>query len=229
MVAIFAHRGARRSAPENTEEAFQLAVELGADGIELDVRLTVDRVAIVHHDPTLTDGRVISDIPFRELPHSIPSLQAALDACGGSVTVNVEIKNSPHEQSFDSEFEVVRRVVDELDIRADDGGRWLVSSFNLATLNEFHRLRPEIRSAFLTAGEPESGLETAIEHEHCVWHPWWQDVSADLVAAAHDHGITVNVWTCNEPEHIERMIGWGVDGIITDVPDVALSVRDQVR
>ena len=57
MTLIFAHRGARLTAPENTEVAFQLAAELGADGIELDVRLTADGVAVIHHDPHLVDGR----------------------------------------------------------------------------------------------------------------------------------------------------------------------------
>jgi len=226
--AIFAHRGARRAAPENTEAAFQVAVELGADGIELDVRLTADGVAIIHHDPSLADGRNLHELSLRDLPHHVPSLLAALDACG-SLIVNIELKNSQAESFYDRDFDVVRRVIDELDTRSDDAARWLVSSFDLATLNEFHRLRPEIPTAFLTAGEPESGLSTAIDGGHSAWNPWWQDVRVDLVETAHEHGVAVNAWTCNGPEDIERLIGWGVDGVITDVPDIALLVRDRVR
>jgi glycerophosphoryl diester phosphodiesterase len=228
VTAIFAHRGARLAAPENTEAAFQLAVEFGVDGIELDVRLTADGVAIIHHDPSLADGRNLHDLSLRDLPQRIPSLQSALDACG-SVIVNIELKNSLTEPCYDPDFEVVHRVIDELDLRIDDVARWLVSSFDLATLDEFHRLRPEIPTAFLTAGEPESGLSRAIDGGHSAWHPWWQEITFELVAEAHDHGISVNAWTCNDPEDIERLIGWGIDGIITDVPDVGLLVRDQGR
>ena len=228
MTAIFAHRGARRAAPENTEIAFQLAVEMGADGIELDVRLTADGVAIIHHDPSLTDGRNLHNLSLRDLPERIPSLQTALDACG-SVIVNIELKNSLTEPCYDPNFEVVHRVIDELDLRSDDVARWLVSSFDLATLDEFHRLRPEIPTAFLTSGDPEIGLSRAINGGHSAWHPWWQDVSIELVVEAQDHGLAVNAWTCNEPEDIERLIGWGIDGIITDVPDIGLLIRDQLR
>ena len=228
MTAIFAHRGARRAAPENTEAAFQVAVEFGADGIELDVRMTADGVAIVHHDPFLADGRNLHELSLRDLPQHIPSLPAALDACG-SLVVNIELKNSQSDPVYDAEFEVVHRVVDELDARSEDVARWLISSFDLATLDEFHRLRPEVPTAFLTSGAPEVGLTSTIDHGHIAWHPWWQDLTAELVDAAHQHGIAVNVWTCNDPGQIERLLEWGVDGLITDVPDVALSVRDRIR
>ena len=64
---MIAHRGASAAAPENTVEAFRLAGELGADWVELDARLGGDGVVVVHHDACLTDGRVISTVPFAEL------------------------------------------------------------------------------------------------------------------------------------------------------------------
>lgn len=224
--AIFAHRGARRVAPENTEAAFQMAVELGADGIELDVRLTVDGVAVIHHDAALVDGSILCDLPFRDLPDSVPSLRAALDACG-SVIVNIELKHSPNEPNYDTNFDIVQRVIDELDVRNDDPSRWLISSFDLATVNEFLRLRPEVPTAILTIGEPKTGLAHTIQHGHSAWHPWWEDLNDELVSMAHDHGVTVHAWTCNEPEQIASLLELGVDGVITDVPDIALAVRDQ--
>ena len=102
MTLIFAHRGARLAAPENTEVAFQLAGELGADGIELDVRVTADGVAVIHHDPRLADGREVHALDLRALPHSIPTLHAGLDACG-SLTVNIELKNSRHDPAYDGD------------------------------------------------------------------------------------------------------------------------------
>ena len=164
MTLIYAHRGARLAAPENTEVAFQLAGELGADGIELDVRLTADDVAVIHHDShLLMDERFTPSI--YALPHSIPTLHSGLDACG-SLTVNIELKNSRYDPAYDSDLAVVHRVIEELDTRADDPSRWLVSSFDLETLNEFHRLRPEIPTAFLTSRTPEPGLSLAVEHSH---------------------------------------------------------------
>ena len=228
MTLIFAHRGARLTAPENTEVAFQLAGELGADGIELDVRLTADGVAVIHHDPHLVDGREVHALELRALPHSVPTLHAGLDACG-SLTVNIELKNSRYDPAYDSDLAVVHQVIEELDTRADDPSRWLVSSFDLETLNEFHRLRPEIPTAFLTSRTPEPGLSLAVEHSHSAWHPRWEDLTPELLLAAHDLGIRVNVWTCNEPDDLERLINWGVDAVITDAPDVARSVRDRLR
>jgi glycerophosphoryl diester phosphodiesterase len=228
VTLIFAHRGARLAAPENTEVAFQLAGELGADGIELDVRLTADGVAVIHHDPHLADGREVHELDLRALPYSVPTLHAGLDACG-SLTVNIELKNSRYDPAYDSDLAVVHRVIEELDTRAHDPSRWLVSSFDLETLNEFHRLRPEIPTGFLTSRKPEAGLSSAVEHAHSAWHPRWEDLTPELLLAAHDLGIRVNVWTCNEPDDLERLINWGVDAVITDAPDVARSVRDRLR
>ncbi len=228
MTLIFAHRGARLTAPENTEVAFQLAGELGADGVELDVRLTADGAAVIHHDPHLADGREVHALDLCSLPHAIPTLNAGLDACG-SLTVNIELKNSRHDPAYDRDLAVVHRVIEELDTRADEPSRWLVSSFDLATLNEFHRLRPEIPTAFLTSRKSEAGLSSVVEHAHSAWHPRWEHLTPEFLLAAHDLGIRVNVWTCNEPDDLERLISWGVDAVITDAPDIARSVRDRLR
>ncbi|MFK5282341.1 glycerophosphodiester phosphodiesterase, partial [Lacticaseibacillus paracasei] len=87
-------RGASRAARENTIEAFRLAVDLGADGVELDVRPTADRVLVVHHDAHLADGRAIVATERAELPADVADLGPALDACRDLV-VNLELKNDP--------------------------------------------------------------------------------------------------------------------------------------
>ena len=224
VTSVIAHRGARRVAKENTERAFRLAVEMGADGIELDVRRTSDDVLVIHHDPVTAAGRLIHTSLARELDPDIPTLAAAIDACEGAI-VNIEIKNSPDDPGYDPDMVVVELVTRELDDRGGSPMRWVVSCFDLATLNEFHRLRPEVPTALLSFGSPEEALRAAVRDEHPIWHPYHQDLSLELLRAAQDFGLLVNVWTTNEPADHERLIEWGVDGIITDVPDVAVAVR----
>ena len=127
MTLVIAHRGASRAERENTIAAFVRAVEMGADGIELDVRRTADDVLVVHHDAMLGDGRIVRQVPAGELPDHVPTLSAALDACAGAF-VNVEIKNDPSEPDFDPTEWAAHRTLIELGRRGADA-RWLVSSF----------------------------------------------------------------------------------------------------
>ena len=107
--AVWAHRGASASYPENTLEAFAAAVAMGADGIELDVRRTADGVLAVHHDAALADGRSIFRFNASVLPSTVPMLDAALDVCA-SVTVNIEIKNVPVDPDYDPDETVAAGV-----------------------------------------------------------------------------------------------------------------------
>src|SRR5580693_8567760 len=94
MTAVFAHRGRTDGFAENTLEAFAEAKRLGADGVELDVRLTADGALAVHHDPTIDGLGPVADLTVPELPAHVPLLVDALTVCDGMV-VNVEIKNEP--------------------------------------------------------------------------------------------------------------------------------------
>ena len=137
MTRIIAHRGASRAEPENTLAAFRRAGEMGADGVELDVRRTADDRLVVHHDATLPDGRVIRTVAAADLPDSVPTLAAALDACA-DMFVNVEIKNSPDDPDFDPTEWVAHRVIAELATRTPHS-RWLISSFRLETVDVCRR------------------------------------------------------------------------------------------
>ncbi|NBV03204.1 MAG: glycerophosphodiester phosphodiesterase, partial [Acidimicrobiia bacterium] len=110
---MIAHRGANRRARENTLEAFQAAVALGSDGIELDVRRTVDGALVIHHNAELPDGRVIRESRRDELPDWLPELHSALDACAPAM-VNIEIKNSEGDPDFDPDRSIAERVVEAL-------------------------------------------------------------------------------------------------------------------
>lgn len=227
---VLAHRGARRRAAENTLEAFAVARTLGADGVELDVRRTADGVLVLHHDPAPPDGPVLATVTHAEVTArfpSIPTLPEALDVTAG-LLVNVEIKNLPWEPDFDADESVAGAVVDLVRGRGTD--RVLVSSFHLPTIDRVHERAPEIPTAFLFLVGTDLGsvVDLVAGRGHGALHP---DVRAltgaagsDLVAAAHDRGLAVNVWTVNDPAEIARMADLGVDGIVTDVPDVALQV-----
>ena len=88
MTLVIGHKGAAGLAPENSLEAFRMAREVGADGVELDVRRTADGALAVHHDPTLGDGRRLMDVATGELPAGIATLPPVLDACAGLALVN---------------------------------------------------------------------------------------------------------------------------------------------
>lgn len=224
VTAVIAHRGASRQAPENTVEAFRRAVELGAEGIELDVRRTLDGLAVIHHDAHLTDGRLIAATRREDLPSSVPDLPTALDACSGAF-VNIEIKNHRSEPDHDPGLNAVGLVVAEIERRPDPIGRWLISSFDLATIDEMRRALPTSRTAYLTAGDATAALATTSRHGHHIWHPNYRDVDAALIRRAHAIGIAVNVWTCDDPATQRQLMADGIDGICTNVPDIALAVR----
>lgn len=226
---VFGHRGASDAATgvtENTVAAYLLARDLGADGVELDVRLGADDSLLLHHDPCASDGRAVAEMSLADRPAWMPTLAEALDVLDGSI-VNIEIKNSPTEDAFDPDCRVADLVVDLLSER-QWRDRVVISSFHLGTIDRVKRLAPGIRTgvlSLLTMTAPES-IVRATDGGHDAIHPFVAFVTADLVAEAHDAGLDVNVWTVNHPEAIRDMVDLGVDGICTDdVPAVVEQLR----
>ena len=101
MTAVFAHRGCTEGFTENTIEAFAEARRLGADGVELDVRLTADGALAIHHDAEIPGIGTIDQLEVADLPAQVPLLADVLAVCEGMV-VNVEIKNAPQDPGWDS-------------------------------------------------------------------------------------------------------------------------------
>lgn len=225
MTLVIAHRGASVAERENTLSAFRRAVEMGAEGIELDVRRTADRHLVVHHDP-LVAGRVIGEAAHAELPGWVPTLADALDACAGAF-VNVEIKNIPGESGFDPDEAVTEQVLAELDRRGDPR-RWLISSFHAPTVERCRQLRPSGRTALLVVQSDPSVVDDVVAVGHEALHPWVDELTESTVRACHAAGLAVNVWTCDDSARMRELIAWGVNGICTNVPDVALAVRREL-
>lgn len=223
-----AHRGASAAAPENTVEAFRLARSLGADWVELDVRLSADGVVVVHHDAHLADGRLLADLTLDDMPDGITSLAEALEACEG-MGVNIEIKNLPDDPDYDADHAVVDAVAGLAQAYLGPD-RTLVSSFNIDSVDRMRAVDPTLPCAwlFFQMTDPVSVVDRAVAHGMAGIHPFDNLVDAAMVRRAHEAGLVVNVWTVDDPERMAALVEMGVDGICTNVPDVARRVVDGV-
>lgn len=224
MTLVFAHQGASAAAPGNTRRAFEMAVAMGADGVELDVRRTVDGAMAVHHDAHLADGRLICEVAAADLPDHVPSLAEALAACGDLV-VNVEIKNWPRDPDHDPSLLLAAAVVP---LVAPMGERAIVSSFNLADVDRVRALDPTVPTGTLATFGPDADVagrfvDRARRRGHTAVHPHHGAVTPQLVDLAHAAGMRVNTWTVDDPDRIRHLAALGVDAIVTNVPDVALA------
>jgi glycerophosphoryl diester phosphodiesterase len=225
VVEVLAHRGASRAARENTIEAFRLAAALGSDAVELDVRRTADQVLVVHHDPFTSKGFSIIGANACDLPPHVPTLHDALDACAG-MWVNVEIKNDPHEPDFDPTDSIADQTIATLSERKEDD-RWLISSFRIETIDRCRAIAPSIRTAWLVDEIPYDVIATMVGRGHVALHPWVATLLRSHIDVCHGAGIEVNTWTCDDPLRMAELIEWGVDGICTNLPDVAIDVISQ--
>lgn len=225
---VVAHRGASADHPENTLAAFVGAVEQGADGVELDVRLTAAGQLIVHHDAWYLDGRTVWATTLDDAPSGTCDLAAALDACAG-LLVNVEIKNDPGDLGEGVEWSTdpADAVAALLRDRADAGraDRVLVSSFDAATLNHFHAVAPDVPTGVLIVdlNEHPDTLERAAAGGHRALHPWEHVVDAALVERCRVLGLDVNTWTVDDPDRIADLAALGVAAVITNRPADALA------
>ena len=221
---VIAHRGASAAFPENTVEAFHGALAAGADWVELDARRTADGALVVHHDAVLADGRVIVELARDELPASVPTLAEALDACQG-MGVNIEIKNNAPDHDFDPTEIVAAGVVALLEER---GARdeVLISSFNPATLLHLRNAAPHLDTALLVVEPADDVVEELVADGHEALHPYDWFVDADLVDRCHAAGLKVNVWTVDDPARMQELLSHGVDGLCTNVPDIARALVD---
>jgi glycerophosphoryl diester phosphodiesterase len=210
---VLAHRGANRLAAENTVPAMRRALELGADGVELDVHRTADGQLVVRHDAESPAG-VLGALTLAEIRSAlpeVPTLAEVLDVCRGGL-VNVEVK--------DPDPRAVDLLAGILDARGkvDDV---LVSSFQLPTVDRVRAVAPGVPTGFLTFGiDPLEALATAEAHGHDAVHPDVWSLGGPLLTAvterARQRGLRVNVWTVNDPDELRRLETAGVDAVITD-------------
>jgi len=234
-----AHRGASAAAPANTMAAFEKALALGADGIELDVQLSADGVPVVIHDFTVdhtTDGSgKVARMTLAQLEQldagsyfdpafageRIPTLEKVLEVMGNRLLLNIELKGF---SLFDKGLE---RAVIGLIEQHDLHSRVFLSSFNPFSLWRTKRIAPHVPVGLLYSPDlplPLRRAWLAFLFPHEARHPHHTMVNARYMAWARRRGYRVNTWTVDDPEEMRRLIGLGVDGIITNVPDVLRGV-----
>jgi glycerophosphoryl diester phosphodiesterase len=216
VTAVWAHRGCTQGCTENTLEAFAEARRLGADGVELDVRLTADGALAVHHDAEIPGLGPICSLAVGDLPPHVPLLGDVLGVCEGML-VNVEIKNAPGDPGYDPS-----EAVAALTAAAVDEAGWrdgvLVSSFQVSTLLAVQAADGGLALGALWgfAVDPAAALEEAAGRGFSAVHPFVSTVDAGLVERAHAAGLAVHVWTVNAPDDLRTLVGLGVDAVITD-------------
>jgi glycerophosphoryl diester phosphodiesterase len=235
-----AHRGASAYAPENTLAAFRLALEMGADGFELDVMLSADGHLVVIHDDTVdrtTDGsglvlqKTLAELKAldagvrfatRFAGERIPTLQEVFDWVAGShAFVNVEIKtDSLKGDGLEEKLVALSR-------RYGLGERLLISSFNPFALWRMRRLAPDLSLALLYAEGQRICLRNrwfAFLSRPDALNPGFRMATQEHVCWAKSKGYRLHVWTVDEEPEMCWLIALGVDGVITNKPDLLRQV-----
>jgi glycerophosphoryl diester phosphodiesterase/membrane-associated phospholipid phosphatase len=253
-VLVIAHAGAQAYAPSNTIEAFDLALEQGADVLEMDLQITADGEIVVIHDGTVdrtTDGTgAVADLTLDELQRldagvdvedeagerawadqgvTIPTFGEVLERYP-DVPLNVELK-------LDGGEGIIQPVID-LVAASGRAETITISSFDAGYLVPVREQLPEVRTNM-----PEGETTGFYVRQLVGLHPWWAPpggvfqvpeehegrrvVTPRFVRAAERVGATVEVWTVNEPDQMHRLLDAGVHGIMTDVPDVLVEVLDE--
>ncbi len=241
---IFAHRGASAHAPENTIASFELALTQQADAIELDAKLSADGHVIVHHDVTVdrtTNGKgKIKDLSLGELKkldagssfsekfqgEKIPTLEEVFEAVGKRTFINVELTN--YKTPNDHLVEAVCMLIKKHHLQK----HVIFSSFFASNLSKARSYLPEVPRGLLAL----NGLLGAwarsfgfVFGKYQALHPFLTDMTQQEVARVHRLNRRIHVWTVNKEEDMRRLFGWGVDGIFTDDPQVALRVRAESK
>jgi len=244
---ITGHRGAGGLAPENTLASIQLALDLGVDRIEIDVQQTNDNVIIVLHDRTLkrtTNGfgfiksmnyadllKYSAGIKFNKVyaEEKIPTLEQVIDLINGKVELLIETK-----YSYLYYPNIERHILNV--IKNKNAFGWCkIISFNDRALFRIHKLNKEVRVGKLFVGKSVNlplSYDTTINFKPLERYHFVDEIivqhkyaSKAFIDKVHQFGKELHVWTVNDPETIEKLIEKGVDGIISDYPNLLLRYK----
>lgn len=219
-----AHRGAKAYEPENTLKAFQKALDLNSDGIELDVHLSSDGYLIVIHDETIdrtTNGKgLVNDFTLAELKsflidgkYQIPTLNEVFDLVNKKCFINIELKGL---ETAPKVVSLIEEYISEKDWKYE---HFIISSFDWNMLEETSKLNPNISIGVLTEENIDTALAFAEKIKAKAIHPDFQLLNAENVQQMQEKGFLFLPWTVNSEEDIQKVKSYQVDGIISDNPD----------
>ena len=240
---IQAHRGASAYRPENTIEAFALAAEQGADGIELDVHLTKDGHIVAAHDERLErvsngtgyiNNYTLAELKklnfnkkFPEQPVCvIPTLEEVYSLVKEtSIILNIELKTT--ELPYPELPEKLARMESDHNM----GDHVIYSSFNHYSLAKIKQINPNAKIGLLYSSAIVDPWVYANYLSAYAIHPHYSIIAAfpETIPRCHEYGVAVNVWTVDAPESIELMFNCGADAVITNKPDTAVLCREKVN
>jgi glycerophosphoryl diester phosphodiesterase len=230
---IIAHRGASSDARENTIESFERAIALEADMVEFDVRRTKDKVLIAYHDESV-QGRPVRELTFeaisriaRDQGFNIPTVEQVLRFTRGKIKLDVELKEEGYEKEM---VELIGKYFEK--------DQFVVTSFNDASLKTIKADYPRVQVG-LILGKSKASLWTRISEffprKRCneakadFMVPHWKLLRFGFLARAERNKKPVFVWTVNDGEMIRELLRDGrVDAIVTDKPDLAISLRKKL-
>ena len=234
QMKVWAHRGASGYMPENTMEAFELAIEQKADGIELDVQLSRDGEIMVLHDESVdrvtNSSGLLKDLTFSQLKelsinpgkapeklYRIPTLAEVLDLMRHTdMKINIELKNSIF--LYEGMEEKVITLVKDLGMEE----QVIYSSFNHYSLRKIREMEPEAETGLLMCDGwidvASYGKKVGVNALHpAVYHLQYPD----FVKNCREQGLKLHVWTVNQPEHFAMVKEADADAVITNYPDRA--------
>ncbi|HTS77637.1 MAG TPA: glycerophosphodiester phosphodiesterase [Bryobacteraceae bacterium] len=245
---VHGHRGARAVLPENTIPAFEYAIGIGVDAVELDVGVSKDGVVVVSHDPYLAPPicagprgtAAIRELTLAEIRQwdcgstrnpafprqrpvpgaRVPTLDEVFElAAGNRVRFNVETKIfADHPELSPSPDEFARLVLVEIRKHRLEN-RVSVLSFDFRTLHALRKIAPEMQLTALWEGDATRDfVSIAREAGAAAVSPHYSQVTPEKVAAAHAAGVEIVAWTANSPADWEKLIASGIDAIVTDDP-----------
>jgi len=218
------HRGAKGHLAENTLESIQKALSFGVEAIEIDVHRCKTGELVVIHDFTLdrtTNGsgevakKSLTEIKVLKVENEfeIPLLTEVLDFIEGKCTINIELKGL---NTATATAKIIKKYIVEKNWTYKD---FIVSSFQKNELFQMRKLDENVALGILSKASVTEAIELGKLLKASAIHPSLGIITRDNVKASHKAGFNVNVWTVNEPEDIQRMREFGVDGIISDFPD----------
>jgi glycerophosphoryl diester phosphodiesterase len=221
---VIGHRGARGHVAENTLASISKAMELGVDGVEIDVFRCASGELVVFHDKTLdllTDGTgyieqmsLDSIKQFRVLgKEPIPTLNEVMDLIDGTIQLNIELKGT---QTAALTSDLINQYFETTNWEAKDV---FISSFDWNELKQFYKVNQKVAIAVLTEDDPLDAIPVAKQLAAFAINPNFKSLTQTNVDKIHEAGFKIYPWTINDPEDIKRMLEIGVDALITDFPE----------